>query len=198
MKIDTEPRKNELLSHCSPEFQEQVKREQESKEKAVEKERVRQLRLKSLHESAKNILVLFLIGAAFALLYGGHTALDKAGWVAHNHDTPVWIKGDWQVGEYRVCDMFVKSPRLFCGMDNKQGLSMFQFPENVTDDDLAKALGAVTAEVTPNAKTDWSSLEGYFHVLPVKYFGRLERPGKWRITWRCQRNSDSLTCKALD
>jgi hypothetical protein len=27
------------------------------------------------------------------------------GWIPHGHDTPVWIAGDWMVGEYRDCEM---------------------------------------------------------------------------------------------
>lgn len=41
-------------------------------------------------------------------------------------------------------------------------------------------------------------LTGVFHVLPVHYFGRLQRTDKWLDDWRCQRNAQSLTCRALD
>ena len=41
-------------------------------------------------------------------------------------------------------------------------------------------------------------LDHYFHLMPVNYFGQTDRTDKWVISWRCQRNSASLTCKALD
>jgi hypothetical protein len=51
------------------------------------------------------LLAIFGYGA-----YSGYGWLDSAGWIEHSHDTPVWIKGEWLVGEYRVCKM-VRLPR---------------------------------------------------------------------------------------
>jgi len=136
------------------------------------------------------VALLFVV----ALVYASYQTLDNAGWITHNHDTPVWIQGDWLVGEYRVCNMLTTTPvvqgehysseelahlpRLFC---------------NGSDDGYWKYAGAFEG-------TDlrWSAVSKDFHILPVKYFGRLERPDHWLISWRCQRNSDSLTCNALN
>jgi hypothetical protein len=54
------------------------------------------------------------------------------------------------------------------------------------------------ADAFKGTDTSWAAVSKDFHILPVKYFGRIERPDKWKISWRCQRNSESLTCKALN
>jgi hypothetical protein len=69
-------------------------------------------------------------------------------------------------------------PRLFCG---GQANGFYDWSENKTGTD-----------------TSWQTISGDFHTLPVSYFGRIERPDKWRISWRCQRKSESLECKGLD
>jgi len=71
------------------------------------------------------------IAAAAAIVLSlsvyGWKALDARGWIIRHGDTPVWIEGDWLVGEYRHCQMITtehasidrggESPRLFCGCD---------------------------------------------------------------------------------
>ena len=139
------------------------------------------------------VLVLVAVG------YASYQALGRAGWIPHDHDTPVWIQGNWLVGEYRKCDMPARTTRLFCGEDAVAGKSIVGFTDSVSDDDAASAFEAA---MTRNPQTNWTLLEKYFHVLPVRYFGRLERPERDTerdiLSWRCQRNSDSLTCKALN
>jgi hypothetical protein len=162
---------------------------------------------------------VFLAGAAVAIAimlyesYEFHQPVD--------HDTPVWIQGDWLVGEYRVCQMRTKTvppqqkeldslnklPRLFCGVDSN-GLFDFQRqtspvsppPDIKAPPDGSMYLFTVTAD----------AFDSYFHILPVEYFGSIQpspdknfiydydRTDKWVISWRCQRNSNSLTCKAVD
>lgn len=53
---------------------------------------------------------------------------------------------------------------------------------------------------------DCGKNEGTEHVMPVHYWGRIERPEKTGsglsglnlVTWNCQRKSDSVTCWAID
>lgn len=156
--------------------------------------------------------LLYLIGAA---IYGAielHDTADESGWITHNHDTPIWIQGDWMVGEYRTCQMLTtrswelspahlppwmkaELPRLLCGTagaDNLAG-SLIEF-EN--------AVPAASNLIQRGG--DWSRFDGYFHVLPVRYNGRIDRPDKLYVSWRCQRNgssffgSDGITCWALN
>lgn len=149
------------------------------------------------------VVLLFIVAG----VYASYQALDKAGWVSHDHDTPIWIQGDWLVGEYRDCQMRTKTvpaqrkdldsldklPRLFCGED-VNGLFDFQHEiEPPLHDVQAPPEGSmyfigVTAD----------DLDRNFHVLPVRYFGRIDRTDKWVISWRCRRLSESLECKALD
>lgn len=44
----------------------------------------------------------------------------------------------------------------------------------------------------------WEAVSKDFHVMPVRYFGRLVRPDKWLVSWRCQRGTAGLRCNALN
>jgi hypothetical protein len=137
------------------------------------------------------LIILALLAAGGIAAF---SSLKQNGWIPRSHDTPVWIQGDWLVGEYRECDMQTSTPafegshydaedlktlpRLFCG---RAANGFFEWSETKTGTDVS-----------------WATISGDFHTLPVSYFGRLERPDKWRVSWRCQRNSNSLTCKALN
>ena len=150
------------------------------------------------------IFLIFAIGFVVELGLVTYQSVERSGYIPHSHDTPVWIQGDWLVGEYRDCGMLTTTPpagvvlsqtaraelpRLFCGK-NWEGEGVAEFEIAMPDPDSAtNAL---------RGRSDWSAFEIYFHVLPVQYFGRIERPDSWFISWRCQRKSDSLTCKALN
>jgi hypothetical protein len=129
------------------------------------------------------LTALVVVGLIFSV-GPAYKPLDKTGWISHDHDTPVWIQGNWMIGEYRVCELAessasaektpAKVPSLFCGK-------------------------------TDHGYVDWM-VEGYihhsagpgvFHVLPVTYWGRIDRQDV-ATSWRCQRNERSLTCKALN
>lgn len=145
-------------------------------------------------------LVLWAVDSGFDLL---DESLDTTGWILHSHDTPVWIAGDWMVGEYRNCQMQTTTPtmvdvhytmeelhdlpRLFCG-NTSDGDGFREFA-------LAAYNGNLFAAAAPSENTTNADL---FHVLPVRYFGRLERPDRWMDRWRCQRENGSLTCWALN
>src|ERR1035441_8006976 len=42
----------------------------------------------------------------------------------------------------------------------------------------------------------WYGLERHFHVLPVKYWGRIDRTDRTGFSWRCQKEISGLDCKA--
>jgi len=147
---------------------------------------------------------LLFAGIVAGIAVTSHESLDNSGWILHNHDTPVWIAGDWLVGEYRDCGMLTTTPptgivlsqtaraelpRLFCGK-NWEGVGVNEF--QLAMPDYSAATDAIWG------RSDWSSFDSYFHVLPVRYNGRIDRPDSVFDSWRCQRNSESLTCKALD
>lgn len=168
-------------------------------------------------ESALPILktVGWLLGIGFVIAIGFsvYQSLDHSGWITHNQDTPVWIQGNWIVGEYRDCQMRTKTvppkrkdldsvdklPRLFCA-DDKNGLFDFQAtvvtppPDIKAPPEGAMYLIGVTA----------ADLDHAFHVMPVRYGGRIDRTDRWVISWRCQRLSmgflegAAIECKALD
>lgn len=151
------------------------------------------------------LIVLCITGFA---IYRGYEWLDSIGWVTHDHDTPVWIHGDWIVGEYRDCDMLTarvglkpevqaELPRLFCGDQGPSG-SEPEFLDEYHYDD-PRSLSATIALLNGG---DWREFDNMFHVLPVSYHGRIDRQAVSMdsppIEWRCQRLSASLECKALN
>jgi len=163
------------------------------------------------HSSSKESIIA--VGTVFGgiavigLLFGLYGWLDDGGRISHSNETPVWIQGDWLVGEYRDCQMRTKTdppqrkdidsldklPRLFCGEDAN---GLFDFQREIepslhdvqTPPEGSMYFIGVTAD----------DLDRDFHVLPVRYFGRIDRTDKWVISWRCQRLSESLECRALD
>ena len=155
--------------------------------------------LKIFSKAVQAAAVVAILGG---LIYGAFLGLDKHGWIAHRHDTPVWISGDWMVGEYRDCGMLTTTPppgvalspkvqaelpRLFCGKDGGGWLEFLNGSQNYTAASNAFFNGG-----------DWSEFGDEFHVLPVLYYGRINRPDKVVVEWRCQRLSGSLECKALN
>jgi hypothetical protein len=161
--------------------------------------------IRGVAEALAFAVLLVVVAVGFI----AYQAIDESGWIRHDHDTPVWIQGDWLVSEYRVCQMRTKTvptqrkdldsldklPRLFCGKD-MNGLFDFQRETALIspppDTEAPPPGNMYLFGVTAN------DLDRDFHVLPVRYFGRIDRQDKWVISWRCQRNSNSLTCKALD
>lgn len=150
---------------------------------------------------------LYLAIAAFDAWRTYQNDQDNKGQIEHDHVTPVWIQGDWLVGEYRQCEMRTKTvpeqdkdldsldklPRLFCAADSN-GLFDFQseFEPSLHNAQAPKPGFMYFVGVTA------SELDDDFHVLPVRYWGRIDRTDKWVIDWRCQRMSASLECKAPD
>lgn len=144
--------------------------------------------------------ILFLISIAVSV----YVSLDESGWISHDHDTPVWMQGDWMVGEYRDCGMLTATPpagvtltpearaalpRLFCGK-NWNGVGIVEFQLAMPNFDAA------TDAIWKGG--DWSQISSKFHLLPVLYHGRIDRSDAVFVSWRCQRESGSLECKALN
>ena len=136
---------------------------------------------------------------ASSLAVAGYQFADQKDRVMHSQNTPVWVQGDWMVGEFRNCDMPLGTTRLFCGKSPVNGSRVATFPESVSDRDLSTA---VVAAYNRETQTDWSALDRYFKILPVRFFGRLQRPESDRLmgtfTWRCQRKTKRLTCEPFD
>jgi hypothetical protein len=123
--------------------------------------------------------------------------IDDFGWIRHSHDTPVWIGGDWLTGEYRACKMplmpnhsLPASAHLICGQDFKEDLDdpwPQDFVGSIPNHDLYELMGS-----------KWDAAEHYFHVLPVMYWGRIDRNSQMTFSWRCQKETSGLTCYALN
>lgn len=140
---------------------------------------------------------MFLLLILGAVAYWGYGWLNEQGWIEHDHDTPVWIKGEWLAGEYRVCQIplvlgqsLPDSAHLLCGQ------SQVMMEEDMWSPDFIGGLS--DHEFVELMAGQWSPLDQHFHVLPVHYWGMIDRRGRKMFSWRCQRNSDSLTCKALN
>ena len=150
---------------------------------------------------AIKVLLKWAIGltVAWSLAFAGYQFADRKDRIMHKHDLPVWVQGDWMIGEYRNCDMPLGVTRLFCGRSPANGSGLAAFPESVSDGDLWAAVGAAYSR---QAQTDWSALDRYFRILPVRFHGRLQRPEGDRprgiLSWRCQLNTERLTCVPRD
>ena len=160
------------------------------------------------------ILSLLFVFVLIACCVGIGSGLDQAGWIAHNHDTPVWIQDDWMVGEYRICQLMTATPiaghmrsldaraelpRLLCGRKESDDVagSLVEFENAMPNYTIA------TDALWGNG--DWSPFDAYFHILPVHYNGRIKRPDRIYDSWRCQRNGSAffnskaaVTCWALN
>jgi hypothetical protein len=138
--------------------------------------------------------VLVVLYSAGAALVGAYQVLNHGGWIAHSRDTPVWIQGDWLVGEFRECNMLTTTP--FVDGEHYSPEELAHLPRLFCNSGVDGYWKYASAFEGTDAS--WQAVSKDFHTLPVKYFGRLERPGKWLVSWRCQRKDDSLTCKALN
>jgi hypothetical protein len=145
------------------------------------------------------IFPLLIVGIVAYWGYLGYGWLDGEGWIEHNHDTPVWIKGEWLAGEYRLCRMPLSpnqslplSAHLLCGQSGVDTLK----DENAWPTDFVGSIS--DHEFFMLMAGQWSDVEQHFHVLPVNYWGKINRSNRTMFSWRCQRNGDSLTCKALN
>jgi hypothetical protein len=122
--------------------------------------------------------------------------LDSYGWIEHSHDTPIWIGGEWLTGEYRICKMplmpghsLPSSAHLLCGKNFEQEADSWptDFIASIPDHDFYELMGA-----------NWEAVEQHFHVLPVRYWGRIDRTGQLMFSWRCQRQASGLVCDAIN
>ena len=114
-------------------------------------------------------------------------------------DTFEWIQGDWQVGEYRSCQLLLTTSRLFCGTREGAGHggSVSDFISSVSNDDFSVAFHSA---ITRSAETEWTSLAKYFHVPRINFYGRFQSSDRERVlmSWLCQRGDDALVCKAAN
>lgn len=143
------------------------------------------------------LTLCFFVGLGVVVPLFGYRLVDESGRLVHHHGTPVWIHGDWLVGEYRECDMITTTPMVEGLRYSNEELEHLP---RLYCSEISSGFGAYTEAfvASGSADTNWSAIGKNFHVMPVRYFGRLERPGKFRVNWWCQRNAESLTCKALN
>jgi len=128
--------------------------------------------------------------------HGAKRTLDNSGWIPHSHDTPVWIGGEWLTGEYRTCKMplmlghsLPSSAHLLCGQIYDQDVDAWpvDFIGSIPNHDFYELMGS-----------NWAAVDQYFHVLPVKYWGRIDRTGRLNFSWRCQRQESGIVCDAIN
>ncbi len=139
-------------------------------------------------------VVLFLCAKSIYGVIEG--AVDDSGWVEHSRDTPVWISGEWMTGEYRVCKMplmprktLPSSAHLLCGVNYAADEESWpvDFINSISEHGFNGLMGS-----------KWDAVEQYFHVLPVKFWGRIDRGDRTSFSWRCQRKQSEIECKALN
>ena len=145
-------------------------------------------------------LLLFCIWAIVSLetgVWNTYRLADYYGWIEHDHDTPVWVQGDWMRDEYRICEMpgnlwgkLPDSAHLLCGIGDPRAIDGV-WPATFRDD-------LSDREIISLQDGRWDFVEHYFHVLPVHYWGRIDRTDSPTYSWRCQKEFIGLVCKALN
>jgi hypothetical protein len=140
---------------------------------------------------------VWLIVWALTGEWNTYRVLDDYGWIEHNHDTPVWIQGEWLTDEYRVCEMpgeswgeLPASAHLLCGRGEPQAIEGV-WPAGFRD-------GLSVQESIQLQNGHWAGLEQHFHVLPVEYWGKIDRTDRTGFSWRCQKKTSGLECKAMN
>ena len=125
--------------------------------------------LKKAEEFVGRFAWILLVAAMIAGVVLGYEKLDETGNISHDADVLVYINGNWMTGEYRGC---------FGVTDAKSGKMLAL--------DCAESQGTIG------------------HELPVTFYGEYPTTnaailsGKQLWLWRCQRKTDSLTCKIPD
>lgn len=140
------------------------------------------------------LVLLIVLGF---LAYGAYGWLDETGWIEHSHDTPVWIEGEWLTGEYRICQMtgplwgeLPTYAHLLCGkgLQNVDGVWPAPFRNSLSAEEIRGVFIVGHSD----------AVEHYFHVLPVGYWGMIDRKDKGTFSWSCQKQEKGLECKALN
>jgi len=109
-----------------------------------------------MKEIAGIIGVLLLIAIAIQVCMAIYRGIDESGWIPHHEDTPVLTKGEWLVGEFRVCQM--KGYRDIRLLDCASG-------EGITPHDLpVKYWGRLDREAQ-NTPWDWRCQRMQDHLV---------------------------------
>jgi hypothetical protein len=148
-----------------------------------------------------SLLIMLAYTWAMILLLTGdwntYRVLNSWGWIEHDHDTPIWIQGEWLTDEYRICEMpghwwgtLPDSAHLLCGSGELQAI------DGVWPAEFRSSLSF--QELTQLQDGHWMGLEHHFHVLPVEYWGRIDRTDRTGFSWRCQKKTSGLVCKAMN
>jgi len=117
-----------------------------------------------------------LVAMVLLLCYIGYTSLDDQGLMTHDKNVDVYMKGDWLVGENRTC----------------AGIQTFGDAQHPKE--MAELFCPVDAE------------DKNPHNLKVRFWGKISRPDAsasdevngLKGAWRCTRESDIFTCRAIN
>jgi hypothetical protein len=113
------------------------------------------------------MLIAILVGGVFL----AYSVLDNAGLMTHSKAVDVYMKGDWLVGENRVC-------------------SGVQMP----NDKKTYEMDALFCPSDAPAEQGHNISIRFWGRISRPDAVRAER----LLTWQCTRSSDGFTCKALD
>lgn len=111
--------------------------------------------------------IFWAVIAAIVLMWVGG-GFDQIGWEWHTVQTDITADANWIVGETRECTSLPLTPA-----------------------------DAKVMHVQP-----WSAVEliqcgsGPYHNISIRFWGRIARPDKQEVGWRCTRFADSFVCKA--
>jgi hypothetical protein len=122
------------------------------------------------------ILAAWLI---WAIIPAGWRYLERTGWIRHTQITSVYIEGNWLVGEYRSCKAlgdlaFIACPKSLKSWDDSEP------PHLSANGELARSF------MSEEPRT-----------FSVDFYGRLTGSPADTLNCQCKRETDSISCHAI-
>ncbi len=109
---------------------------------------------------------------AWGIIPAGWRYVNRAGWIEHTQITTVYMDGNWLTGEYRTCET----------------------PGNVSFLSCPKA-GDDPETITPNPKCIYCDANA--RSFSVGFYGDITGKPEDTSHWQCKRETDSITCRAV-
>jgi hypothetical protein len=119
--------------------------------------------------SSEGLGCLILAGILGAIVYGGYSGIDSAGWIPHREDSTITAQANWFVGESKEC---------------------YSYPLDVQE---AKAMNRSVGDAIYKINCDG----GPEHKVTITFYGKIEQPKNAWASWNCARREDSFVCKQI-
>jgi hypothetical protein len=117
---------------------------------------------------SKGVLVLTVAVILIAVVVAAYDVLDSTGWIPHREDTTITAETTWLIGESKECVSY-SVPAEYANVRRAVG----------------HAVDLLHCDSGPN------------HQMKVTFWGRVNQPEYYSVTWKCTREQDAFTCYEL-